>query len=78
VRALGLVKLERRGERVEDGVGGAAGVAGSRRARGRVEPGKVFDQAVGLDDIASGYGAMADRTALKVLVQPWPSGNTER
>jgi threonine dehydrogenase-like Zn-dependent dehydrogenase len=37
---------------------------------GRVEPGKVFDLAVGLDDVASGYKAMADRTALKVLVRP--------
>jgi hypothetical protein len=30
----------------------------------------VFDLAVGLGDIASGYKAMADRTALKVLVRP--------
>jgi threonine dehydrogenase-like Zn-dependent dehydrogenase len=37
---------------------------------GRIEPGKVFDLAVGLGDIASGYKAMADRTALKVLVRP--------
>jgi threonine dehydrogenase-like Zn-dependent dehydrogenase len=37
---------------------------------GRVQPGKVFDRRVGLDDIADGYRAMADRTALKVLVQP--------
>jgi threonine dehydrogenase-like Zn-dependent dehydrogenase len=37
---------------------------------GRIQPGKVFDLAVGLDDIASGYKAMADRTALKVLVRP--------
>lgn len=37
---------------------------------GRIEPGKVFDRTVGLDDVASGYEAMADRTALKVLVQP--------
>jgi len=37
---------------------------------GRVQPGKVFDLTVGLDDIADGYRAMADRTALKVLVQP--------
>jgi threonine dehydrogenase-like Zn-dependent dehydrogenase len=37
---------------------------------GRIAPGKVFDLTVGLDDIANGYKAMADRTALKVLVQP--------
>jgi threonine dehydrogenase-like Zn-dependent dehydrogenase len=37
---------------------------------GRIDPGKVFDLTVGLDDIADGYRAMADRTALKVLVRP--------
>ncbi len=37
---------------------------------GRIEPGKVFDLTVGLDDIADGYRAMAGRTALKVLVRP--------
>ena len=37
---------------------------------GRIGPGKVLDLAVGLDDIARGYKAMADRTALKVLVRP--------
>jgi threonine dehydrogenase-like Zn-dependent dehydrogenase len=37
---------------------------------GRVQPGKVFDQMVGLEDVADGYRAMADRTALKVLVRP--------
>ncbi|GHH39640.1 zinc-dependent alcohol dehydrogenase family protein [Lentzea cavernae] len=37
---------------------------------GRVEPGRVFDSTMTLDDIASGYQAMADRTALKVLITP--------
>lgn len=37
---------------------------------GRVQPGRVFDRTVGLDDVADGYRAMADREALKVLVQP--------
>lgn len=37
---------------------------------GRIEPGKVFDLTVGLDDIASGYKAMTGRNALKVLVRP--------
>ncbi len=37
---------------------------------GRIKPGKVFDQTVALDDVAAGYEAMADRTALKVLVRP--------
>jgi threonine dehydrogenase-like Zn-dependent dehydrogenase len=30
----------------------------------------MFDHAVGLDDVPAGYRAMADRTALKVLIHP--------
>jgi threonine dehydrogenase-like Zn-dependent dehydrogenase len=37
---------------------------------GTVNPGRVFDQTVKLDQIAEGYRAMNDRTALKVLVTP--------
>jgi threonine dehydrogenase-like Zn-dependent dehydrogenase len=37
---------------------------------GTIQPGKVFDQTVALDDVAAGYRAMADRTALKVLIRP--------
>lgn len=37
---------------------------------GKVQPGKVFDRTVALEDISDGYQAMADRTALKVLVRP--------
>jgi threonine dehydrogenase-like Zn-dependent dehydrogenase len=37
---------------------------------GRVEPGKVFDRTVALDQVPDGYRAMADRSALKVLIQP--------
>ena len=37
---------------------------------GTVNPGKVFDRTVGLDDTPKGYAAMDERTALKVLVQP--------
>jgi threonine dehydrogenase-like Zn-dependent dehydrogenase len=36
---------------------------------GRVEPGRVFDRTVGLDGVPDGYRAMADRTALKVLIR---------
>lgn len=36
---------------------------------GRVEPGRVFDRTVGLDDVPAGYRAMADRAALKVLIR---------
>jgi threonine dehydrogenase-like Zn-dependent dehydrogenase len=37
---------------------------------GRINPGKVFDATVTLDEIADGYRAMDTRTALKVLVAP--------
>jgi threonine dehydrogenase-like Zn-dependent dehydrogenase len=37
---------------------------------GTVEPGKVFDRTVSLEDVPDGYRAMDDRTALKVLVRP--------
>jgi threonine dehydrogenase-like Zn-dependent dehydrogenase len=37
---------------------------------GRIEPGRVFDRTVGLDQVPDGYRAMADREALKVLIQP--------
>ncbi|WAL68780.1 alcohol dehydrogenase catalytic domain-containing protein [Amycolatopsis cynarae] len=37
---------------------------------GTVEPGKVFDRTVGLDEVPDGYRAMDQREALKVLVRP--------
>ncbi len=37
---------------------------------GKIEPGKVFDRTVTLDDVPEGYRAMNDREALKVLVRP--------
>lgn len=37
---------------------------------GTIQPGRMFDRTVALDDIATGYRAMADREALKVLVRP--------
>jgi threonine dehydrogenase-like Zn-dependent dehydrogenase len=37
---------------------------------GQIEPGRVFDQTVGLDGVPAGYKAMADREALKVMVKP--------
>jgi threonine dehydrogenase-like Zn-dependent dehydrogenase len=37
---------------------------------GKVEPGRVFDRTVGLDEVPEGYQAMNDRKALKVLVAP--------
>jgi len=37
---------------------------------GKIQPGRVFDRTVGLADVPDGYRAMADRKALKVLIQP--------
>ena len=36
---------------------------------GRIEPGRVFDRTVRLDDVPDGYRAMNDREALKVLIE---------
>ncbi len=37
---------------------------------GRIEPGRVFDRTLGLDEVADGYRAMDKREALKVLIRP--------
>ena len=37
---------------------------------GTVEPGRVFDRTVGLEEVPDGYRAMAAREALKVLIRP--------
>lgn len=37
---------------------------------GVIEPGRVLDRTVSLDDVPDGYRAMDDRQALKVLVRP--------
>jgi hypothetical protein len=37
---------------------------------GRIQPGRVFDRTICLDEVPDGYRAMADRQALKVLIQP--------
>ena len=36
---------------------------------GRIEPGRVFDRAVGLDEVPEGYRAMDERRAIKALVR---------
>jgi threonine dehydrogenase-like Zn-dependent dehydrogenase len=35
---------------------------------GKIQPGRVFDRVVGLDEVPDGYRAMNDREALKVLI----------
>jgi threonine dehydrogenase-like Zn-dependent dehydrogenase len=37
---------------------------------GRIEPGRVFDRVVRLEDVPEGYQAMNDRESIKVMVQP--------
>jgi threonine dehydrogenase-like Zn-dependent dehydrogenase len=37
---------------------------------GRIEPGRVFDRVVGLNDVPVGYRAMDEREAIKVMVEP--------
>jgi threonine dehydrogenase-like Zn-dependent dehydrogenase len=36
---------------------------------GAIEPGRVFDRTIGLDQVPDGYRAMADRETLKVLIK---------
>ena len=47
---------------------------------GRIEPGRVFDRTISLDEVPDGYRAMNEREALKVMVRPkgmfWKSCTT--
>ena len=36
---------------------------------GRIEPGRVFDRAIGLDEVPDGYRAMNEREAIKVMIE---------
>ena len=35
---------------------------------GRIEPGRVFDRTLGIEDVPAGYRAMNDREAIKVMI----------
>jgi len=37
---------------------------------GRIEPGRVFDRTISLDEVPDGYHAMASRESLKVIIRP--------
>src|SRR5213079_2634095 len=37
---------------------------------GNIQPGRVFDQIVGLDGVPDGYRAMSEREAIKVMIKP--------
>ncbi len=41
-----------------------------RTLSGAIEPGKVFDMTLPLDEVAEGYRAMDERRAIKVLLEP--------
>jgi threonine dehydrogenase-like Zn-dependent dehydrogenase len=41
-----------------------------RTLSGAIEPGKVFDMTLPLDEVADGYRAMDERRAIKVLLEP--------
>jgi len=60
-------------------IGLAGGVAPVRRylpdllelvTSGRIDPGKVFDASMSLDEVAEGYRAMDERRAIKVQINP--------
>jgi threonine dehydrogenase-like Zn-dependent dehydrogenase len=36
---------------------------------GRINPGKVFDRTIGIDQVPEGYKAMNDREAIKVMIR---------
>jgi threonine dehydrogenase-like Zn-dependent dehydrogenase len=37
---------------------------------GRIDPGRVFDRTVGINEVPDGYRAMDKREAIKVIVKP--------
>ena len=37
---------------------------------GKIEPGRVFDRVISLDEVPDGYQAMSDRESIKVMVTP--------
>ena len=37
---------------------------------GRIEPGRVFDRVIGLEEVPDGYRAMNERESIKVMVKP--------
>ena len=37
---------------------------------GRIEPGRVFDRVIGLEEVPSGYRAMDERKSLKIMIKP--------
>jgi hypothetical protein len=45
---------------------------------GVVEPGRVFDRTIDIEEIPDGYRSMADREALKVLIRPMRVGMRRR
>ena len=38
--------------------------------RAKIEPGRVFDRVINLDEVPDGYRAMNERRAIKIMVKP--------
>jgi len=56
---------------VGDGAVGRLGVLSARQMwKGEIDPGRVFDLTLPLDQVAEGYRAMDDRRAIKALLMP--------
>jgi threonine dehydrogenase-like Zn-dependent dehydrogenase len=54
---------------IGDGAVGLSAVLAARRLAGTIDPGRVFDRTVSLEEVPNGYRAMASRDALKVLIR---------
>ena len=37
---------------------------------GRIEPGRVLDRTIGINEVPDGYRAMDERKAIKIMVKP--------
>jgi hypothetical protein len=37
---------------------------------GKIEPGRVFDRVIGLNEVPDGYRAMDKRESIKVMIKP--------
>ena len=77
VRGRKVVQVDRRQEKEfdEEGVRAKLGVLPAsvpdllaRTLSGEIEPGRVFDLTLPLDEVAEGYRAMDERRAIKVLL----------
>lgn len=75
-RVIAMSRHEQRQQLAKEFGGGPAPVRNylpdlaDRVWNGRIEPGKVFDLELPLDQVAEAYRAMDERRAIKVLLRP--------